>query len=791
MTRDGQGRETLGYQCVDPEQGSRLYLLDSKLLPDWERQDLEDHIGICHHCRAIRNLETAVAVELAARDQAPPVLRLRSWNRPLTLLSGAALLLVAILASLLWPEPSISRSPSAGFIANHGQVGAEVRFFTPGSMSTAFFTDDSIVFDLRLADQDSLLIKEYRHVRSMFHPDLPIRGAVLRVRFAMAKASPRIHGAEGMNTRYHYYKGKDPSAWSRNVPAYRELHYDELWPSAGLIFREQGGRLVYELTGDRDPSTLAFSYEGADSVVERSDGSLAVHSAAGVLVDRRPRHPGDTGFFAWERERLDLAVLPSGEDGLIWSSFLGGHEMQAAAALDLADNDEVLVGGFTAKLFYPEQSGYYDLSHSMDPYDAFVARLSADGRRMIWQATLGGSGHQDVVHKLKVDGDGSVVLTGVTSSFDFPMYAAAFDAEPEPGDPSRMRDVFVLRLAAAGDRLLGGSFLGGDHRDGANALELAANGDVILGGFTLSSDFPCTDGAYDTRGAARGDRLADIVACRFNYDCSALLWSTFVAGGGHETANCIALDAQENVYLAGITSSRDFPTTEGAFRRVYTGGNFDAFICKLAADGSALLWSTYLGGSGNWDVIDGLRCDARGNLVVAGSAYSADFPTTAGAYDTSYNTAGGRDGNDIVMAKFTGGEGAMVWSSFLGGLSTELAQAMVLDAAGNLVVAGHTASRDFPAAGGFDGDHNGGSFDAVLARFSPDGRRLLGATYLGGAGDDWCWGLALDRRGNAVLVGLSSSLDYPVSEDAYDPMHNGSIFDSFVTKLALPGGPEF
>jgi hypothetical protein len=787
------GIDGLAYECVDPSLGDRIHLLASDLPPSWERAALNEHLEVCHHCRIIHGLPDQVRRSLVAGREERSMRHEWLNLTPSSWLAAAALLLLISLTAVFWPEISHSFGPSAGFIANHGQVDAEVRFFAPGSLGAAYFTEDAIVFDLRQVDQDSLLAPEYRHVTNTAHPRIPFRGCALRLRFTGAGGDVKIEGSDILESRFHYFQGKDPEHWERNVRAYRELHFRDLWPQGDLVFGEQDGRLVYELRGGTNPEQFSFTYEGADSVVRLPGGDIAIYTSVGVLVEHRPDRKGEKGYFVWERELrpgLDRTKGRSGS-GLAWSSFLGGNEMKSAATVGVGPRGDIYVAGFTSRLFYPRRSGAYYLSRDMDPYDAYLTKLSADGRHLLWQATLGGRGHRDAIHDLKVDEDGTVVVTGITNSIDFPMYERAYAGDPQVGeDPGKMYDTFLLRIGSAGDQLLGGTFLSGDLRERGDALALSPGGDLILAGSTISSNFPLTAGVFDAHGAPRGPGSADVMVCRLNRDCSELQWSTLIAGGHNDQATSVALDAEGNIFLAGITASPDFPTSERAFRRVYSGGNYDAFACKLSGDGSSLLWSSFLGGSGDWDNAHDIHCDDDGDLFLVGSTYTADFPTTLGAFDLSYNHGEGDGGNDIILAKFDGEEGELLWASFLGGLSTEIATNLELDEVGNLVVSGHSASRDFPAAGSRGHSHNGGAFDVVVARMSTDGSRLLGASYLGGAGDDWCWGMALDGGGHAILVGHSSSLDFPVSSDGFDQIHNGYLYDSYITKLALPGEPE-
>jgi hypothetical protein len=210
----------------------------------------------------------------------------------------------------------------------------------------------------------------------------------------------------------------------------------------------------------------------------------------------------------------------------------------------------------------------------------------------------------------------------VTNSSDFPTTAGAFQT-----DLAGSFDAFVTKFNAAGSTVLYSTYLGGSGGDGASGVAVDDAGDAYIIGFTTSSDFPTTSGAFQTSFAGSEDAFAS----KLNAAGSALVYSTYL---GEAEGSAIAVDALGSAYVTGLTGSSDFPTTRGAFQTTF-GGYYDAFVSKLNAAGSALLYSTYLGGSGP-DSGQGITLDASGNAYITGSAGSSNFPTTAGAFQTTY-----------------------------------------------------------------------------------------------------------------------------------------------------------
>ncbi|MFH1219857.1 MAG: SBBP repeat-containing protein [Candidatus Eisenbacteria bacterium] len=390
---------------------------------------------------------------------------------------------------------------------------------------------------------------------------------------------------------------------------------------------------------------------------------------------------------------------------------------------------------------------------------------------LLWSTFFGGS-YDDEGQSLVLDASGNAMVTGHTWSSDFPTTPGAYDTFLNGGS-----DVFVAKLSASGGTLLWSAFLGGGSYDWGYSLALDGSGDAVVTGWTWSSNFPTTPGAYDTSLNGYGD----VFVAKLSASGSTLLWSTFVGGSSDDIRLSLALDGSGNAVFTGWTTY-SFPVTPGAYDTSFNGGECDVFVAKLSASGSALLWSTFLGGSSDdWAV--SLVLDESGNPVVTGGTESSDFPTTPGAYDTSQN---GGD-YDVFVAKLSASGGALLWSTFLGGSSDDYGYSLVLDAPGNAVVTGETASSDFPTTpGAYDTSLNGYG-DVFVAKLSASGSALLWSTFLGGSDSDVGYSLVLDASGNAVVTGYTWSSDFPTTPGAYDTSFNGGYCDVFVAMLSASG----
>jgi hypothetical protein len=347
--------------------------------------------------------------------------------------------------------------------------------------------------------------------------------------------------------------------------------------------------------------------------------------------------------------------------------------------------------------------------------------------------------------------------------------------------------------------LLYSTYLGGTgaYGDRANAIAVDNSGSAYITGFTSSPDFPTTAGAYQTVNRAQDIPNSSAFVTKLNPTGTALVYSTYLGGSSNEDRGVgVAVDAAGNAFVTGVATSQDFPTTPGAFQSVnrtgLTGGS-NSFVTKLNATGTALLYSTYLGGQFS-DVAHGIAIDTDGNAYVAGSASSADFPTTPGAFHSTKNGPGGSGGGAFVTKLNPTGT-ALVYSTFLGGTSpgADTAAGIAVDSSGSAYIAGYNASTDFPTTpGAFQRVNNdvvyGTSF---VTKLNPTGTALLYATYLGGSrGGTQAAGIAIDSSGNAYVTGYTGAADLPTTPGAFQRVNKGvGAFsgNAFVTKLNANG----
>ena len=660
------------------------------------------------------------------------------------------------------------------FIANAGQTDARVRYSAQGAGFSVFLTRREAMLSLQRPG------KQRRG-----------RGVALALRFVGSNRNVAIRGERPGPGSVNYLLGNDPAEWRTGARTYERVVYRNLWPSVDMVFAGQNGELKYEFlvrAGAR-VRDIRLAYGGAKRLSLDRQGNLRIDTSLGVLTDTRPlsyqlvagkRVPVRSSFaldrrgtgygFALGRgydRRYPLVIDPH----LAYSTYLGGvsEDWGSSIAVDAAGSPYVT--GYTISSDFPTTAGAFDTTFNGSG-DAFVTKLDASGTALVYSTYLGGSG-EDHGNAITLDATGSAYLTGSTSSADFPTTPGAFDTTFN-GDG----DALVMKLDASGAELGYSNYLGASGDDRGSGIAVDGVGSAYVTGVTgcpppppdrprTCSDFPTTPGAFDT--TLNG--YLDAFVTKFDASGAALVYSSYLGGSRNDSGAGIAVDGVGNAYLTGRTGSGNFPTTAGAFSTTINGDS-DAFVTKLNASGDALVYSSYLGGRGfGGESGYGIALDAAGSAYVTGYTISSDFPTTAGAFDTTFNGF-----LDAFVTKFDASGAALVYSSYLGGNDStgDFGYGIAVDGAGSAYVTGYTGSSDFPTtADAFDTTLDGPD-DAFVTKLDASGAGLVYSSYLGGSDGDYGYGIALDAAGSAYVTGYTISSDFPTTAGAFDTTLNGS-----------------
>lgn len=547
---------------------------------------------------------------------------------------------------------------------------------------------------------------------------------VIRERFIGA-GPLRPRGRQPGPTRLNYFVGAQ-RLWRRDIVTHRSVDLGEVWPSirVEMAARRDGVEKIFVVEPGGRVSRISIALQGARSLSIADNGDLLIATGLETMRMTKPSAYQDI-------------------DG-------------ARAPVSVAYRLEGDVYGFHV--------GPYDPRHPLviDPLlvSTFVGATSFEAAR-----TIAKDIHGDIIVAGQVVGSDFLPADWATpGAFDTTVHGS--------------HDVFVAKLTSDLSTVLAVTFIGGTDFDEVHGLGVDSAGNIFISGMTESPDYPVVGGL----GTIRRGRF-DVFVSKLSNDLSTLSASTLVGGSADENALALAVDAADNVVIAGFTTSSDYPTTPGALDTVFDG-EADAFVTKLANTlADPLLASTFLGGSGD-EQAEGLVVDGLGNVFVAGLTRSADFPTTASAVD---RTLDGPLGDAFISKLASDLSGPLLASTLLGGSSYDAAHAIALDGPGNVIVTGETNSVDFPTTvGAFDVEHNGFG-DVFVTQVMPDlSGPVIASTLIGGSSDDRGRALAIDATGHVVVTGETGSSDYPTVR-AFDATFNGDVVDGFVSRLV----PDF
>jgi hypothetical protein len=685
--------------------------------------------------------------------------------------------LVLLLLAAPQPRRAGERAPSIAsvslpltFASNHGQFDPAVRFFARSRGCKLFFTDTEAIVQ-------------------------PGRGAPVHIRLAGANLRPRVSGRVEQPGRSNYFVGKDPGRWRTSVRTFGQVAYEGVYPGIDLVYYGNDRRLEFDfvVAPGSDPRSIALEFDGASRVSIGARGDLRIESADAEVSFEKPTvyqdaHTGRravTGEYALRGERrvvfdigdydreLPLVIDPA---LLGFSSYLGGAGSESADAITVDALGNIYVSGNTSSADFPTLAVSGAVLNGNG--DVFVAKFKPDASALVYSTFLGGSS-SETGYGIAVDAAGNAYVAGQTGSDDFPTRNAYQSRFAEGGS-----DAFLFKLDSTG-ALIFSTFLGGRASDGCAGLAIDPGANVYLTGETRSTDFPTTAGAFDrtcgtdgTCNPAEFGATYDAYVTKFDSG-GKLVYSTYLGGSRDENlggvGGAIAVDAAGNAYVTGTTYSIDFPTKNPyqAARR----GTVDAFVTKLDATGSSLVWSTYLGGK-EYESGNCIAVDPGGDVYVGGGTRSADFP-----FVNAFQSYTGNGYSTAFIARFSADGARLVYSSCLGGkpafVNGEIARGIALDRDGNAYIAGESTSPDFPGTNAFQPPQ--GSSNAFVAKICPTGC-LVYATTLGGPGQDIAYGIAVDASGNAYVVGETDSEEFPTAY-AFQGKHGGAQFDAFMAKL--------
>ncbi|HEX4640263.1 MAG TPA: SBBP repeat-containing protein, partial [Chthoniobacterales bacterium] len=542
------------------------------------------------------------------------------------------------------------------FEANAGQTDPRVKFLSRGSGYSLFLTNNEAVLALTKKDAGA---------------EQKSTSAILRMKLVGAKSLPGVSGQNELPGKANYFTGSDPKKWRTDLPTYAKVRYEQVYPGIDLIYYGNQRQLEYDFTvaPGADPDRIQLGFAGAQKIRVDARGDLMVETTGGSVRWQKPvvyqesdgeRKMVEGKYLLRRGHQVSFEVAAYDttkpliiDPTLVYSTYLGGSNVDQGNAIAVDSSGNAYVTGVTLSVDLPTTTGAFQTTY-MGANDVFVTKLNPTGSGLLYSTYLGGGGG-DSGNGIAVDTAGNAFVTGFTTSTDFPTTTGAFQTVK-----GAAQDAFIAKLDPTGSALVYSSYLGGNSTESGNGIAVDSLGNAYVTGITGSLNFPTTVGAFQTSRTG----VSDAFVSKLDLTGTTLVYSTYLGGSNTDQGNAIAVDSSGNAYVTGNTFSLDFPTTFGAFQTAKGAGQ-DAFITKLDPTGSALVYSTYLGGSVD-DVGFGIAVDALSDAYVTGFTTSTDFPTTTGAFQTTY-AGQNNPGNDVFFTTLNASGAGLLYSTYLGG----------------------------------------------------------------------------------------------------------------------------
>jgi hypothetical protein len=599
-----------------------------------------------------------------------------------------------------------------------------------------------------------------------------------------ANPAARMVGEDELIGKTNYFIGNEPSKWRRNIDTYGKIKYEQIYPGIDLAFYGDQNQLEYDfLVGvGGDPQVINLSFDGVEQLSVDRGGELLMETRSGFMRQHKPvvyqdvdgsrrriacnyvvRSGRRVGFELGEYDHSKPLVI---DPVLTYSTFLGGTDSDFGRDIFVDSNGNAYITGRTASVDFPLQNPKQTTRSGFS--DVFITKLNASGTAVIYSTYLGGSG-SEFGSSIAVDSNGNAYVGGYADSNNFP---TVNPIQPFGG----FIDCFITKLDATGANLVYSTYLGGTDYEYVFGLALDATGSVYVTGFTQSTDFPTTNPLQASRSGG-----SDAFVTKLNPSGNSKVYSTYLGGNSYEEGDAIAVDSAGNAYITGYTYSSDFPRAN-ASQPVF-GGSIDAFVSKLSANGTALVYSTFLGGFSD-DSGRGIAIDSSGNAYVCGNTQSSNFPTLNPAQPALNGFS-----TDSFVTKLNASGTISGYSTFLGGAGGESAADIAVDSAGNAYMTGSTSSTDFPVIQPLQ-PSNGGSSDVYITKLSAANGALVFSTYLGGFDSDVGEAIAVNAGGSIFVTGSAggelggspnSAIDFPTTQNAFQTGIDGE--NAFVARI--------
>jgi len=601
-----------------------------------------------------------------------------------------------------------------GFEINRGQTDAQVKFLSRGSGYTLFLTTSEAILAFSPPGRQNSNAEE---------PDLaePAPDSVVRMKLVGASSSPKVEGLEELPGKTNYFVGNDPTKWFTNIPSYGKVRYRRVYPGVDAVYYGNHNQFEHDfiIAPGTNPNVIKLAFEGAGKISVSEGGDLVLNTDAGHVRLQKPTIYQDEAdgrreiageyrvmtdsqvtFEVAEYDRTKPLVIDP--VFLIYSTYLGGGRSTTANAIAVDPFGNASIAGNTIAQDFPTLNAIQSV-YGGGRLKGFVSKLNPDGSALVYSSYLGGSGFT-AVNGVAADSSGNTYVTGSTTAADLPVANGLWPIDPI-GD-QRGRTGFLAKLGPTG-AVIYATYVGDVDGEG-RSVATDSDGNAYVSGiypaprnsFLIKLDPTGTGVVYSTNLPSRNVHiavdlsqnvyiLADNGITKLNAAGDTVLYSSSLIQGG----TGIAVDSRGNAYVTGSTDSASFPLVNPIQSDI--AGGVDAFIAKLNASGTAVVYSTYLGGTG-YDAGQAIAVDASGSAYVTGLTLSTDFPDVQ-SFQTPFLPPTGSNRGNVFVTKLNPHGDGLLYSTYLGGSFLDSVQGIAVDRSGNAYVTGRTFSRDdFP-----------------------------------------------------------------------------------------------
>ena len=713
------------------------------------------------------------------------------------------------------------------FIQNNGQLDEKVKYYEKGSGHATYFTNEGVYLSL-VRSQESEVTKETavgvhsvvaseakqsqdkitspkpamgdktrffanaQHDRSEgVRNDNNVQSEIVKLKPIGANKTPEII-AEGLQEgKVNYFIGNDSKNWKTNIPTYQAVVYKDVYKDIDMRFYGNNSQMEYDIIvkPGADPAKAELSYEGIEGLKVTKEGDLEIALKQGKLIQKKPyiyqeidgkrvevdgrvkvsHSPLSTDHLSLYSYGFQVASYNKNhpliiDPVLVYSTYLGGSGNDTGYGIAVDTSGNAYIAGNTGSTNFPLASPIQGANAGS--IDAFITKINASGSSLVYSTYLGGSGG-DIGYRIAVDISGNAYVTGYTNSTDFPTVS------PIQATNAGGADTFIAKINVSGSSLVYSTYLGGSSGDVGYGIAVDTSGNAYIAGNTGSTNFPTSSPIQGVNGGN-----GDAFITKINASGSSLVYSTYLGGSDGDSGNGIAVDSSGNAYITGGTYSTNFPVASPIQATNAGGWGEDVFVTKINATGNALIYSTYLGGSG-YDEGHGITVDTAGNAYITGGATSCDFPIASPIYYCAYSIYDW----DAFITKISVSGTSLVYSTYLGGWLDDKGNDIAVDTSGNAYITGITGSTNLPTVSPIQGANAGGA-DTFIAKINVSGSSLVYSTYLGGSSGDVGYGIAVDPAGNAYITGNTGSTNFPLASPIQGT--NAGSIDAFVAKVG-PG----